>query len=155
MFSGYLSPGWAFKFAVLRLAAHWRSLLTLIVGVLLAAVIGANVPLYTAAVSQVGMVERIEQQPLEDVQIYNRITYQPAEGEDLAATRQNFDRDLQARLDNTIRSGELAGWVEQIITGIESLPLQVANGDQAALNGRFRIAYYDDWQNQVEVVEGA
>lgn len=45
----------AVHLAVARLITQWRSLLTIIAGTILAASIGALVPLYTTAVSQVGM----------------------------------------------------------------------------------------------------
>ncbi len=53
----------AFRLAVARLITQWRSLLTIIAGTILSASIGALVPLYTTAVAQVGMTQRLDQQP--------------------------------------------------------------------------------------------
>ena len=69
-----LPLGWALRLTLLRLLAQWQSLLTIVIGVLLAAVIGANGPLYTAAVAQVGMVQRLDQQPAADANIFSRIS---------------------------------------------------------------------------------
>lgn len=64
--------GWFLSFAILRLRARWRSLVTLIIGVLLAALIGANASLYTNAIAQVGMVRFLERQASEDTNLYSR-----------------------------------------------------------------------------------
>src|SRR5689334_20108579 len=63
----YLPIGWAGRLALQRLLSQWRSLLTIIAGVLLSASVGALVPLYTTAVAQVSMVEKFNQLPLETV----------------------------------------------------------------------------------------
>ncbi len=69
-----LPVGWTVRLALLRLITGWRSLLTIIVGVLLAAIIGANAPLYTATVAQIGMVDRVNDQPQAQVNIFTRFT---------------------------------------------------------------------------------
>ena len=58
---------WVVHLALVRLRSQWRSLSAVVGGVLLTAVIGANVPLYTTAVAQVGMVQRLAQQPADQV----------------------------------------------------------------------------------------
>lgn len=63
---GRLPLAWAGRLAVRRLSAQWRSLLTVIVGTLLSAAVGALIPLYLTTVAQVSMVERFSQLPLED-----------------------------------------------------------------------------------------
>jgi len=64
----------AFHLAIARLLTQWRSLLTIIAGTILSASIGALVPLYTTAVAQVGMLQRLEQQPARDVHVASSIS---------------------------------------------------------------------------------
>ncbi|MBE2266948.1 MAG: hypothetical protein IAE80_01865, partial [Anaerolinea sp.] len=86
------------RLALLRLIAQWRALLTVIVGVLLAGIIGANAPLYTAAVAQIGMVDRLQDQPPDRVNLFTRVTVTGAQTTDIDAAWQTLDADLHALL---------------------------------------------------------
>src|SRR5687767_4371750 len=83
--------GWFFRFALLRLQARWRSLATLIIGVLLAAFIGANASLYTTAIAQVGMVKFLSDQPSADTNILSRSSLSPIESSDFSADWAELD----------------------------------------------------------------
>ncbi len=82
---------WFIEYANLRLLARWRSLLTLIIGVVLAAMIGANAILYTHAIAQIGMVETLNSDRAGLAHIAIRLGLVPAESADLAADWQNLD----------------------------------------------------------------
>src|SRR5947209_19357972 len=75
-----LPIGWAGRLALQRLISQWRSLLTIIAGVLLSATVGALVPLYTTAVAQVGMVEKFNQLPADQVNLSANIHVVVANG---------------------------------------------------------------------------
>ncbi len=145
--------GWAFRLALLRLASKWQSLLTIVVGVLLAAVIGANAPLYTAAVAQVGMVQRLDQQPPADVHIFSRISLTALDVEDLDATWRSVDAVVQDRV-RRVFDAALPGWVEQTVTWGESAPMLVVRDGEDVEAVRLRVAYYDGWQEAARLVEG-
>lgn len=63
----------AFHLAVARLITQWRSLLTIIAGTILSASIGALVPLYTTAIAQVGLTQRLDEQARRDVHVSQSI----------------------------------------------------------------------------------
>ena len=73
---------WPLKYALRRLFAKWQSLATMIVGVLLAAIVGANAPLYTSAIAQVGWQQALPDQDPADLQIYIRTGIAPDDVED-------------------------------------------------------------------------
>ena len=85
---------WGARLAVLRLKAHWRSMSTAILGILLVAVVGASIPLYTAAIAQVGMIQHLHQQPIQDVNIYAQTSQSAAQVADLDTAWAALDADL-------------------------------------------------------------
>jgi hypothetical protein len=143
-----LPIGWAFRLALLRLAWQWRSLLTVVIGVLLTAVIGASVPLYTTAIAQVGMVQRLDEQPPADANIFSRVSLKAQDAGDLGAAWAQLD-DNYAAAASTL-AGDVSGWVSRISPAGETTPVQIAGREDA----RARVAYYDNWQDVVQVVEG-
>ena len=145
--------GWAVRLALLRLAAQWQSLLTIVVGVLLAAVIGANAPLYTTAVAQVGMVQRLEQQPPADVHIFSRISLTALDVDDLDATWRAVDEAVRAQVAR-IFDADLPGWVAQTVTWAETAPMFVVRDGEDLEATRVRVAYYDGLQDVARLVEG-
>lgn len=148
-----LPLGWALRLALLRLLAQWQSLLTIVIGVLLAAVIGANAPLYTAAVAQVGMVQRLDQQPDADANIFSRISLTSLDVADLDATWTAADAAVRGQVDVVFESA-LPGWAARTVTWAESAPMLVVK-DGADLEAvRMRVAYYDGWQESTQIVEG-
>lgn len=149
-----ISLGWFLKFAVLRLMAQWRALLMVIIGVLLAAVIGANGTLYTAAVSQVGMIERLERQPPETNQIYTRISFKGKEQSDLSTFWADLDAQLKAQVQTTLVP-DLPGWLHSTVTALEAPAVDTFKDGQPLEAVRIRPVYYENWQEAVEIVEGA
>jgi len=149
----HLPLGWTARLALLRLAAHWRSLLTIIVGVLLAAIIGANAPLYSAAVAQLGMVQRIEQQPADKTNI----------AATFAAAGQDSNLDLLwTSLDNTVRTNihdqfdaNWSGWVNQTAAWGETASMFAVRDGSDLHNTKLRVAYYDGWTDRVTIIAGA
>jgi hypothetical protein len=117
-----LPVGWIGRFILLRLWARWRSMLTAILGVVLVTMIGASVPLYTAAIAQIGMIQRIEQQAPEDVHIFARISQRASDSPDLDtewADRSKTMHDAAADLLS------LPGWMQQTFTLGETTPMQL------------------------------
>jgi len=148
-----LPVGWAARLALLRLASRWQSLLTIVVGVLLAAVIGANAPLYTTAVAQVGMVQRLEQQPPAEVHIFSRISLAGRDVDDLDAT---WTAAADAVRDQIGRVFEVdfPGWASQLVVWGETAPMLLVRDGEDVAATRLRVAYYDGWTEAVRLVEG-
>ncbi len=148
-----LPLGWAVRLALLRLVSQWQSLLTIVVGVLLAAVIGANTPLYTAAVAQVGMIQRLDQQPARDVHIFSRISLTSFDVADVEQTWRAADavvRDQVAR----VFDRQLPGWVSQTVTWGETAPMLAVKDGEDIEAVRMRMAYYDGWQEASRLIDG-
>ena len=104
---------WLWKFTLMRLAARWRSLLTLIIGVLLAAVVGASAPLYTGAIAKIGLLRHIEDQPAADRAILVRSSLTPASSTDFAADWASYD----ATFDEALRADldQPSGWLDRVV----------------------------------------
>ncbi|MBN1966831.1 MAG: FtsX-like permease family protein [Anaerolineae bacterium] len=148
-----LPLNWAFRLALLRLLARWQSLLTIVVGVVLAAAIGANVPLYTTAVAQVGMVQRLDQQPPADVHVFSRISLTSLDVDDLDATWRAVDDVVQVQVAEAFAAG-LPDWVDQAVTWGETAPMLVVYDGVDIDATRIRVAYFDNWPEQVRLIEG-
>lgn len=149
-----LPIGWAARFALLRLLSQWRTSMTILVGVLLAATIGANAPLYAAAIAQIGMIQRVNQQPIETMHLYNRITLRPVANYPLAATWDNFDAGYRQIVETRL-GGELAPWLDQVVTGAEASPMPVMVGETPLEGIELRLAYYEQWTDKVDLIAGA
>jgi hypothetical protein len=151
----------AFHLAAARLITQWRSLVTIIAGTVLSASIGALVPLYTTAIAQVGMTQRLDEEPSRDVNVTASISLRastawPAGGtladqvsQSTALVRQRVKRDL----------GVIPGWVDQVVFFGESEAMGVSqvadDGSTQPLIGiRTRLGFYEGWERQVRVVEG-
>jgi hypothetical protein len=147
-----LPVGWAGRFILLRLAARWRSMLTAILGVVLVAMIGASVPLYTAAIAQIGMIQRIEQQPPENMQIFTRISLRGSDSPDLLAGWLERGAEVRAAVQDTL-VGSPTDWVQQTLTMGETTPMQlVIEGEDR--DARLRVAYYEGWHESTYLIEG-
>src|SRR5690606_24473831 len=113
--------------AVARLVTQWRSLLTIIAGAILSASIGALVPLYTTAVAQVGMTQRLDAQPRQDVHIQSSISLRAnhwAESGGIAA-RADAATELTGSL--VARDlGAIEGWVDRVVAYRESEAMGIA-----------------------------
>lgn len=174
--------GWAPRLAIARLVAKWRSLLTIIVGVILGAGIGALVPLYTSAVSQVGLVQRLADEPSHDSNARMRITmrlasfgYTPGDEDSKAAATEalntiatSVDQDqIRAAVSDHFNVSSIEGWMspEDVVAYVETdkmgvvtaeddpQPLRVSNATSAG-NVRASIIALDGWEDEIRVVEG-
>jgi len=151
----------AFHLATARLITQWRSLVTIIAGTVLSASIGALVPLYTTAIAQVGMTQRLDDEPARDVNITASISLRastawPSGGtladqvsQSTALVRQQVRRDL----------GAISGWVDRVVFYGESEAMGVSqvadDGSTQPLIGiRTRLGFYEGWEREVRVVEG-
>jgi hypothetical protein len=143
---------WMSWLAVARLTAQWRSLLTVIVGVLLAAVVGANIPLYTSAIAQVGMVERLNAVPQERVHLYSRVSQSGGAVQNLDADWSSTDTEVRALVSSAFSAFQ--GWVDSVVTWGETTSLIPVHAGADIPNLKLRVAYYDDWESHVELVAG-
>ncbi len=152
MFIHRLPIGWMGRLALLRLMAGWRSLLTVIVGVLLAAIIGANAPLYTATVAQIGLVDRLHDQPQERVNVFTRFTVAGAETPDIATFWSDFSSDVQQLTEETFAAWP--GWVNRLVEWGETSTMIPVRAGVDIDNLKVRVGYFEDWTAYVTLVEG-
>ncbi len=147
--------------ALARLLTQWRSLLTIIAGTILAASIGALVPLYTTAVAQVGMLQRLEQQPAQDVHVAAHISLRGSAAANAGGLEQQADGATALAL-NLARSdlSAIPDWVGRVVTFAESeaMGLSIVGEDGAEpvplVGVRGRVDYYEDWPDFVRLVSG-
>lgn len=173
---------WAPRLAVARLVAKWRSLLTIIVGVILGAGIGALVPLYTSAVSQVGLVQRLEDELPHNANARMRITLRLAAFEydpndesskeeaaaELTAQANLIDQDqIRAATSDHFEIDSIQGWMSHndVISYVETdkmgvvtaeedpQPLRVSNATRSG-NVRASVIALEGWEEEVRVVQG-
>lgn len=143
---------WFLRFGIMRLRAKWRSLLTLIIGVLLASLIGANASLYTTAISQVGMVEFLADQPPDDTAILTRIGAIPFDIDNLPQYWESLDAQVIAEAN--LAFDDVQAWTGELIRYAETQPLiPVKNGEDIP-DTRFRLAYYDFLSEYIEIIDG-
>lgn len=146
--------GWTLRFAVLRIGAGWRALLAILAGVLLTTIIAASVPLYTAAVAQFGMVQRLTQSPPADTNLFSRTTLAAVNVPDFGAQWAALDADVYAAADSDLRAG-WDGWLNTIVGWGESSSMFVVR-DGADIDGlKLRIATYADLDSHVLLIDGA
>lgn len=159
---------WAPRLAMARLVAKWRSLLTIIAGVILGAGVGALVPLYTTAVSQLGMVQRLEQEPAHDSNARLRVSFRPSDFssiEDLVAATTLVDREVvEPALQRYLRGGVLDGWLgsDEVVTYYETDKMGVLVAEEESLKrlntendtARASLIALEGWENQVRVAQG-
>jgi FtsX-like permease family len=153
---------WAGKLAVRRLSANWRSLLTVIAGAVLSATVGALVPLYTAAVAQVSMVEQLRQIPLKDAHIANSISLIPQQmpsalGEFLPTIRQ-MDEQNRALLKQYLVD-PFPGWVRQTSFVMETGALDISppadpDGRIPDPTSRAFLGFYEGWEQLTTLAGG-
>ena len=106
------------RLAVARLAAQWRGMVTVIVGTLLAAMVAAAMPLYTAAVTQIGMVQRLDDRLPQDVNILVR-TGLPAKA--VVTNYAPIDSVVRATVPETF--GAFGDWQDKIVAYTETSEL--------------------------------
>lgn len=152
----------ALHLALARLITQWRSLLTIIAGAVLTASIGALVPLYTTAVAQVGMTQRLAEEPPRDVHVSAHISLrastQWADGSTLADKATQATAAVRALVDRDL--GAIRGWVREVVFFGEAEATGIAqrdphSGEFVPLTGvRVRLGYYGGWTGRVRVVDG-
>ena len=160
---------WAPRLAVARLVAKWRSLLTIIVGVVLGAGIGALVPLYTTAVAQVGLVQRLNDEAAHDANIRLRTSFRLADFSSRAAfldAIENLDNLVNASAAEYLESDDFAGWLTQDdivhyhrttamgLFDTEGDALQQENPERPNDYARTHLLWLDGWEDEVTVVAG-
>ena len=148
----FLPGGWSIKMALLRLIAQWRAITTIIVGVLLTAIIGASMPLYTRAISQVGMEQRLAQQPDEDTNIFIRsgIRVNTAPVADLRA---GYDDTVTSTLATSFESYD--DWRDETSSWIESVSMATVQDGADILRLSVRLAAYDGLADYAKLQSGA
>jgi hypothetical protein len=97
---------------------------TAILGILLVSIVGASIPLYTAAIAQVGMIQHIHQQPAQDVNLYLQTSRNAVLGGDLDAAWAAQDADLNRLVQNFLND-DLPGWAEQLNATGETTPMHL------------------------------
>src|SRR5258708_3435808 len=154
-----LPIGWAGRLALQRLISQWRSLLTIIAGVLWSAAVGALVPLYTTAVAQVGMVEKFNQLPADQVNANAHISLVASENKDFDGAINGYDAQFRAIRNKRLRQN-FPGWINRVVlfgetSALDVMPPIVAQGDQQAEpTSRALVAYYDGWPDTLPLVAG-
>ncbi|MCA9914919.1 MAG: hypothetical protein KC496_16310, partial [Anaerolineae bacterium] len=142
---------WYFSFALKRLQARWQSLLTVIIGVFLAAIIGANASLYTGAIAGVGLLQYLKAEPPANTHLYARISFSPVDSEDVAAT---WDAYNQAVVDARDEFFSASTWLPQIVSGAETQAMFVLRDGIDIPDTRLRLAYSSDIEEHVVVTQG-
>ncbi|MCI0712144.1 MAG: hypothetical protein L0154_18460, partial [Chloroflexi bacterium] len=147
---------WAPHLAINRLIAKWRSLVTIIIGVILGAGIGALIPLYSNAVGQIGMVQRLEDEPQADAHAQLRISQKP---EDFVDTLEGRVADVESVVVDTVNfhisGATLDSWVDDINPYIKTAKMGLLNDEGEAIEGtRASILYMEGWEDEVRIVQG-
>ncbi|MBK9123691.1 MAG: FtsX-like permease family protein [Chloroflexi bacterium] len=143
------APLWIIRSAAERLTAEWRALATIIVGVFLTAAIAAAMPLYSAALTQYGTVQRIESRPPADTSIFIR-TSLPAP--DVAGRRAALDALIAEQSAASIKP--YGDWLRATHTTTESSDLFIVLDGVDAAGLKARLAAYDgvadavDWEGR-------
>ncbi len=119
---------------------------------LLTAVIGALVPLYTSLVAQVGMVQRLNAQPANTVNLDSRVGQSTGEAS-LEPVWSTLDTSVRAAAHSAFDPVS-STWLNQIVTWSESSPLFVSDDRGEIDDLQLRAAYYEDWQSHATLVAG-
>src|SRR5205085_1882404 len=127
--------------------------------------VGALVPLYTSAVAQVGMVERLNQLPLEDVHASANLSLIASKTADFGGTiKANDDRFRE--IANRTLVQQFPGWLsqKQIVSYGQTSALDVDPPPEVTEPGgepitpdpttRVVVAYYDVWPDVISIVSG-
>ncbi|MEO1288199.1 MAG: ABC transporter permease [Chloroflexota bacterium] len=137
--------------ALKQLRARWQSLLTIIVGALLAAIIGANASLYTEAIASVGLLEHLNAQSTADTHMLVRSSFTPVNPENVTNQRETLT-SIVSQVTGDIFGAD--AWMPTIYTGAETQALFVLRDDVEIANTSLRVAHYDSIENFVTVEAG-
>lgn len=157
---GRLSLAWAGRLALRRLSAQWRSLLTVIVGTVLSAAVGALIPLYQSAVAQVSLVERFNQLTPEDVHAHVSLAVVPNQRlpQPLSALFEAYDAQFCALAAKYFDA--FPDWLHQIAFYAESSALAInpppEPGETRIPDPTLRtfLAYHEAWTDEVSLLAG-
>ncbi|MDW8299433.1 MAG: FtsX-like permease family protein [Anaerolineae bacterium] len=157
---GRVSLTWAGRLALRRLSAQWRSLLTVIIGTLLSAAVGALIPLYLSAVAQVSMVERFNQLPPEEVHAHASLAVVPSQrlSQPLSAAIDAYDAQFRALA--AAHFNTFPDWLNQIVFYAETSALAINPppefGETRIPDPTLRtfLAHYANWTEAVTLLEG-
>ncbi|MEL6306508.1 MAG: ABC transporter permease [Chloroflexota bacterium] len=142
---------WFFLLALKQLRARWQSLLTIIVGALLAAIIGANASLYTEAIASVGLLEHLSVQRSADTHMLVRGSFTPENPENV--TNQQ-DRLTSIVTEMTSNSFDANPWTPTIYAGAETQAMFALRDGNDMPNVSLRLAHYTDIQQFVTIEAG-
>ena len=145
-YTSRFQAGWTIKITLRRLLHQWRSLLTMIVGVLIATIIGASIPLYTAAVGQVGLQQTLASSDRADTHLALRTGVA------------GLTADAAATLDDELRplvTQYLGAWTDRVVGWQETLPLPPERDGEIVEATRFRLGAYEDWEQHVTLESGS
>lgn len=151
---------WAGHLALRRLSAQWRALLTVIVGALLSAAVGALIPLYQSAVAQVSLVERFSQLPLEDVHAHASLAVVPNQRLPQPLDDVFNAYDAQFRALAAAHFDAFPSWLRQIAFYAESSALAINPPPEAGETRipdptlRAFLAYHEAWTDKIVLLEG-
>jgi ABC-type lipoprotein release transport system permease subunit len=157
-----LPIGWAGRLALQRLFSQWRSLLTIIAGTLLGAAVGALVPLYTAAVAQVSLIEKLNQQAAHDIHFAADLSLIPAQTSELPTVIREQDAQFRALVNQRLTTA-FPGWLHRVVTYVESSalsvnpPAEVQEGGETRIpdpTTRVYVAHYEGWTEAVTLIAG-
>ncbi len=158
-----LPIGWSGRLALQRLLSQWRSLLTIIAGTLLAAAVGALVPLYTTAVAQVSMVEKFNQLPVEQVNASASMNLIASQTKDFSGAITSYDSQFRSITDQFIGQ-RFPGWLNRVVFfgetsafAVDPPPVQTEPGATPTIpdpTTRVYVAYYEGWQDAVVLADG-
>ena len=147
---------WAPKVALARLAAKWRSLLTIIIGVILGAGIGALIPLYSNAVGQVGMVQRLEQERSADAHAQIRISLEVENNPNIDLQVSEVNKGINSAVDTHFNSkSHLDEWVDEVNPYVRTSKMGMLDSDGEFVEStRASVLYLANWEDHVRVVGG-
>jgi hypothetical protein len=151
--------------AIRRVTAQWRTLLTVLAGVLLSAAVGALIPLYTTAVAQVSLIERLNRLPPDETNAAASLALIPsaAEPAGLLSTTESYS-DLVHDIATRYLGTPFPGWLHDVLFFGETSALSI---NQPAITPepgaapripdpttRVFVAYYEGWTDAVSLIAG-
>lgn len=143
---------WYFSFAVKRLQARWQSLLTVIVGVFLAAIVGANASLYTDAIAGVGLLQYLNAESPADTHLYARTSFSAMDVGDVSLVWDNYNAAVTAVRDEFF---SVTPWFPQIVDAAETQAMFVLRDGMEVPDTRLRLGFATDIEAHVVVTQGS
>ncbi len=142
---------WYLFFASKHLRARWQSLVTIVVGVFLAAIIGANSSLYTDAIAGVGFLQYLKSQATSDTNLYARTSFVPADVSEVSDLWAAYNNTVATTRDETFSS---SAWEPEISAGSETQTMFALRDGTELQDIRLRLAYYEGIEESLVITEG-